>query len=135
GGAAIVLALRDGLAARRVVLLAAPADVTRFATAFADHLRIPEPAREAMRRNLERRLEARWDDLHLPAIVRGLRAPALLVHDRGDPDVPYRHAEEIAAAWPGARLLATDGLGHRAILRDGSVVRAAVAFLGEAPVP
>ena len=132
GGAAIVLALRDGLVADRVVLLAAPADVTRFATAFADHLRIPEPAREAMRRNLERRLEARWDDLHIPAIVERLQTPALLVHDRGDSDVPYRHAEEIVSAWPGARLLATDGLGHRAILRDPSVVGSTVAFLAEA---
>jgi pimeloyl-ACP methyl ester carboxylesterase len=131
GGAAIVLALRDGLTAQRVVLLAAPADVSRFATAFADHLRLPEPTREAMRRNLERRLEARWDDLHLPAIVAQLRIPALVVHDRGDPDVPYRHAEEIVRAWPGARLLATDGLGHRAILRDPTVVRAAVAFLAD----
>jgi pimeloyl-ACP methyl ester carboxylesterase len=134
GGAAIVLALRDGVAAERVVLLAAPADVTRFSTAFADHLRIPERARQAMRRNLEHRLEARWDDLHLPAIVRRLRTPALLVHDWGDPDVPYRHAQEIAAAWPGARLLATDGLGHRAILRDPTVIRSTVAFLAGAPV-
>jgi len=135
GAAAIVLALRDGLAAKRVVLIAAPADVTRFSTAFADYLRIPERARQAMRRNLERRLEARWDDLHLPAIVRQLRTPALVVHDRGDPDVPYRHAEEIVAAWPGARLLATGGLGHRAVLRDASVVRSTVRFLAEAPAP
>jgi pimeloyl-ACP methyl ester carboxylesterase len=133
GGAAIVLALRDGLVAVRVVLLAAPADVTRFATAFADHLRLTEATRQAMRRNLERRLQARWDDLRLPAIVRRLRVPALLLHDRGDQDVPYRHAEEIAAAWPGARLLATDDLGHRAILRDASVVRSTVAFLAGAP--
>jgi pimeloyl-ACP methyl ester carboxylesterase len=133
GGAAIVLALRDGLPAKRVVLLAAPADVTRFSTAFADHLRIPERARQAMRRNLERRLNARWDDLHLPAIVARLRTPALVVHDRSDPDVPYRHAEEIVAAWRGARLLATEGLGHRALLRDPAVVASTAAFLAEAP--
>jgi len=133
GGAAIVLALRDGLAAERVVLLGAPADVSRFTTAFADYLRIPERARQAMRRNLERRLEARWDDLHLPAIVARLRTPALVVHDRGDPDVPYRHAEEIVAGWPGARLLATEGLGHRAALRDPAVVASTVAFLSGGP--
>jgi pimeloyl-ACP methyl ester carboxylesterase len=57
---------------------------------------------------------------------------ALLIHDHGDPDVPYRNAEEIAAAWPGARVLATEGLGHRAVLRDPAVVRSAVAFLTRA---
>jgi pimeloyl-ACP methyl ester carboxylesterase len=130
GGAAGVLALRDGLAADRAVLIAAPADVVRFSTAFADHLRIPPVARSAMRRNLERRLNARWDDLHLPTIVRRLRTAALVVHDRHDQDVPFGHAEEIAAAWPGARLHATDGLGHRAVLRDPGVVEATAAFLG-----
>jgi pimeloyl-ACP methyl ester carboxylesterase len=134
GGAATVLALRDGLCAERAVLIAAPADVTRFSTAFADHLRIPQPARVAMRRNLENRLDARWDELHIPTIVRRFRTAALLVHDRADPDVPFRHAEEIAAAWPGARVVATEGLGHRAILRDPTAVRAAARFLSEAPV-
>jgi pimeloyl-ACP methyl ester carboxylesterase len=132
GGAAAVLAIRDGLKLERAVLIASPADVTRFTTAFADHLRIPAGARAAMRRNIELRLNARWDDLHIPTIVRGFRTAALLVHDYGDADVPYRQAEEVAAAWPGARVLATEGLGHRAILRDPLVVQSAAAFLAQA---
>jgi pimeloyl-ACP methyl ester carboxylesterase len=131
GGAAVTLALRDGLAARRVVLLAAPGDVVHFAHAFTRHLRLSARAGRAMRHNLETRLQIRWDELHLPTIARGLRAPVLLVHDREDTDVPYGQAEEIAAAWPGARLMATTGLGHRAILRDPAVVAEVVAFVGE----
>ena len=129
GGAAATLALRDGLGAERVVLLAAPADVTPFTTAFADQLRLPPAVRHAMRRNLELRLDVRLDELHVPTIARSLRASALLVHDREDLDVPYRHAEEIAGAWTGARLVTTAGLGHRAILRDPAVVRQSVEFL------
>lgn len=132
GGAAAALALGDGLAAERVVLLAAPADVVRFSTAFADYLRLPPGARAVMRRNLETRLQMRWDDLHLPTIARTLGARALLVHDREDEEVPFVHAEEIAAAWPGARLVPTAGLGHRGLLRDPDVVRETVAFLREA---
>jgi pimeloyl-ACP methyl ester carboxylesterase len=129
GGAAGVLALRDGLTAERVVLIAAPADVTRFTTAFAHQLRLPPRVSEAMQRNLELRLRARWSELHLPTIARGLRAMALVVHDRDDHDVPFGHAEAIVAAWPGARLLATTGLGHRAVLRDPGVVEATGTFL------
>jgi pimeloyl-ACP methyl ester carboxylesterase len=132
GGAAAILALRDGLRAERIVLLAAPADVTRFSTAFADHLRLPAGTRAVMRRNLETRLQVRWDELHLPTIARSLTAAALLLHDRGDEDVPYVQGEEIAAAWPGARLIATTGLGHRGLLRDRDTVREMVAFLGGA---
>jgi pimeloyl-ACP methyl ester carboxylesterase len=133
GGAAATLALRDGLGAERVVLLAAPADVTRFSTQFADHLRLPTGARTVMRRNLEARLQIRWDELHLPTIARDLSAPALLVHDRADTDVPFADGEQIAAAWPRARIVATDNLGHRGLLRDPAVVRDVVAFLRESP--
>ena len=129
GGAAATLALRDGLQAEGIVLLAAPADVTRFTTAFADYFRLPPGTRAAMRRNLETRLRARWEELHIPTIARSLSVPALLLHDREDLDVPYSHGEEIAGAWQGARLVPTTGLGHRAILRDPAVVAHAVTFL------
>ena len=129
GGAAISLALHGGLAAERAVLIAPPSDVVVFSHAFATHVNLPPRAHAAMRRNLESRLRMRWDDLRIPALARELRAPVLVIHDRDDPDVPFAHAEEIAEAWPEARLVATTGLGHRAILRDPAVVRETVSFL------
>ncbi|MBA2459046.1 MAG: alpha/beta fold hydrolase [Gemmatimonadales bacterium] len=131
GGAAVSLALHDGLAASRVVLLAPPADVVVFSHAFASQVGLPERAHAAMRHNLETRLRMRWEDLHIPTLAPRLRVPALLIHDRDDSDVPYGHAEEITRAWPDARLVATAGLGHRAILRDQAVLRATVEFLRE----
>ncbi|MDQ3209345.1 MAG: lysophospholipase [Gemmatimonadota bacterium] len=131
GGAAVTLAMRNGLQAERAVLLAAPADVVLFSRAFAKHLRIPVRAHNAMRRNLESRLQFRWEELHVPTLARRITAPALIVHDRDDGDVPYAHGEEIAAAWPGAELLTTSGLGHRAVMRDPEVIRKTVAFLSD----
>jgi pimeloyl-ACP methyl ester carboxylesterase len=55
-------------------------------------------------------------------------AGLLVVHDREDREVPIRHADRLAAAWPNARLVATDGLGHRRILRDAAVIAETVAF-------
>ena len=82
-----------------------------------------------MRRNLETRLQIRWDDLHLPTIARTLGAAALLLHDRKDEDVPFAQGEEIAARVAGRAAGATTGLGHRGLLRDPGVVRETVAFL------
>jgi pimeloyl-ACP methyl ester carboxylesterase len=129
GGAAVSLAMRQGLAAKRVVLLAPAADVVLFSHAFADHLRIPSRARAVMRQNLETRLRFRFDELHIPTIAREMKAPALIIHDRDDSDVPFTQGEAIASAWPGAQLVATTGLGHRALLRDPGVIRRAVDFL------
>ena len=85
----------------------------------------------AMRRNLEERLRMRWEDLNIASIARELSIPALVIHDREDEEVSFAHGEEIAHALPHARLVATSGLGHRAILRDPEVVRETVAFLRE----
>ena len=129
GGAAVSLAMHHGLGARRAVLLAPPADVFLFSHAFAEHLRIPPRARSVMRQNLESRLQIRWEELHIPTLARQMTAPALVVHDTLDSDVPFAHGEEIARAWPGAELFTTNGLGHRALLRDREVVRRTVEFL------
>jgi pimeloyl-ACP methyl ester carboxylesterase len=44
----------------------------------------------------------------LPAV----RVPALVIHGKDDPLVPFAAGEDTAAAIPGAELLAIDGMGH-----------------------
>jgi pimeloyl-ACP methyl ester carboxylesterase len=126
-----VLALVDGLVADRVVLLAPPADVRIFSDIFAETLAVPRRVQETMHRNLENRLRMTWDDLDIPTLARQLDPAALVIHDRGDVDVPFADGERIVQAWRGARLVATTGLGHRAILRDAEVVRRTVEFMAE----
>jgi hypothetical protein len=53
----------------------------------------------------------------------------LVVHDRDDGEVAWRDGAAIAAAWPGARLVTSAGLGHRRVLRDPTIQREASAFL------
>jgi pimeloyl-ACP methyl ester carboxylesterase len=129
GGAAVSLALHQGLRSERAVLLAPPADVFLFTDAFAEHLKIPIPARRVMQQNLETRLQITWKELHIPTLARSMGTAALIIHDVEDPDVPFSHGREIADAWPGAMLFSTTGLGHRAILRNPEVIQRLVLFL------
>jgi pimeloyl-ACP methyl ester carboxylesterase len=41
-----------------------------------------------------------------------VRAPTLVMHGTDDPILPYPHGEALAAAIPGAQLMALDGVGH-----------------------
>ncbi len=63
------------------------------------------------------------------------RRPSLLVvHDESDETVRWQDGAAIAAAWPGSRLVTTQGLGHRGVTSDARVVREAVAFVrGDGP--
>lgn len=134
GGAATVFALSHGLPAARAVTIAAPADVTRWVTRFREVFRLSDRVFGHMRRNMERRIKVRWDDLDLSAAARRVTVPGLVIHDEGDPDVPLDDAAALVAAWPGAVLHRTTGLGHRAVLRDDAVIARVLAFLGEPAV-
>jgi pimeloyl-ACP methyl ester carboxylesterase len=42
-----------------------------------------------------------------------VKAPTLVLHGTEDPLFPYPHAEALAAAIPGARLIPLEGMGHQ----------------------
>ncbi|MGH7788749.1 MAG: alpha/beta fold hydrolase [Candidatus Binatia bacterium] len=44
--------------------------------------------------------------------LRQLRLPALVIHGRQDPLVPFAAGEDTAASIPGAEMVAIDGMGH-----------------------
>jgi hypothetical protein len=129
GAASLAFALSRGLALDAVALVAPPRSPTRPFEAMCAGLGLGERARERARRLVEDRVGIRMAELDLVAAAPALSTPALLAHDRADTEVPWRDGAAIAAAWPGARLLATEGLGHRRILRDPAVVAETVAFV------
>ncbi len=129
GGAAAVLALGDGLRAERAALISAPSNVEVFSHRFARFFGLPARVRELMQRNLEHRFQMAWADVHSDRIARRLAQPALILHDRDDTDVPVADAYAITAAWPGARLVVTKGLGHRGVLRSSEVAHHLLEFL------
>ena len=130
GGAATAVALADGLAAQRAVLIAPAAHPDYFVRAFGAIVGLPDALRERLLARLRAQFGGLWAQVQVPERVRILRVPALILHDREDGDVPFDHAEEIAAAWPGARLEAVDGLGHRRILKDAEIVARVAEFVG-----
>ncbi len=129
GGAAVVLALRDGLSAERAVLISAPSNIEVFSHRFAGFFGLPGRVRDIMQTNLERRFQMTWADVHTNRIAASLPQPALIVHDKDDTDVPFADARAIAGTWPGARLVITQGLGHRGVLRSSEVVHYLLEFL------
>ena len=68
------------------------------------------------------------DRLSVDELASTRDAGLLVIHDRGDREVPVRHGDRLAASWPNAHLVLTDELGHRRILRDDTVIAQAVEF-------
>lgn len=133
GGGSAALAVLDGLAAGRLVLIAPMPDPNEFMRGFAAMAGFGDRIRAGLGRRLERRTGrpmSDFDAVGRAAAARDVALPPLLViHDRQDRQIPFSQGKAIAAAWPGAELLSTRGLGHNRILRDPQVVRSAVDFV------
>ncbi|HEX7182343.1 MAG TPA: alpha/beta hydrolase [Thermoanaerobaculia bacterium] len=129
GTVAAVHALSRGLAADRLVCVAPGVDLEGYAGEFARLFGLSAGAHRGLKRRIERRVGVSFGDLDPRRAAAGLRIPLLVIHDRADREAPFAGGEALARAWPGARFLATEGLGHTRILWDESVVAAATEFL------
>jgi pimeloyl-ACP methyl ester carboxylesterase len=131
GTVSAIHALSRGLVADRLVSVAPGVDLEGYAREFARLFGLSAAVSRSMRQRIERRLGVSWEELDPRRAAAHLRIPLLVVHDRADREAPFAGGEALARAW-GGRLIATEGLGHTRILRDGSVVAQATKFLCDA---
>jgi len=131
GGAAAALALANRkLGLEKAVLVSPPADMVGYSRRFARWHWMPEAVRRAMQAAIEERYGVLWESLDVKRLDKKKKTSALVIHDRDDRVVPWTQGAQVASHWPGARLLSTDGLGHRRILEDEFVTLAAAEFIG-----
>ena len=131
GGPVVSLALRRGLAVRRVVLLSPAAEPGAWLRAWIGHFARDAARAQRMIQRVEGWVGEPMSELHVVAHATGRREPLLVVHDRDDAEVPWQSGAAIAGVWPGAVLHSTAGQGHRTLLRDPSVLQAVTAFLSQ----
>ncbi len=136
GSAAVASVLRRSLTRKhidvptpRVVLIAPPASLIRYSHFFARTLGIPERIRRAMQWRFEQRYGVSWEEFELPQSVCNNTAQALFIHDVDDHETRFEGGHVLANTWPDARFQATQGLGHRRILRDRTVINSVVDFM------
>jgi pimeloyl-ACP methyl ester carboxylesterase len=129
GCAAATLALRDGLSVHRLVYLAPPLNPVDYTARFGDALGLDDATLRGMQQRIEERFARKWSDYSLAESARTMNTPLLVIHDRDDRDTFWTEGAALAEAWPGARLLTTEGLGHRRILRDATVVAEVAQFI------
>ncbi|MBF9224246.1 alpha/beta fold hydrolase [Hymenobacter ruricola] len=129
--AGLPVRLPGGAPLPRLVLLSVPEGPRAVAARFADFLHLPGAFVTQFAQYVEQATGRPVGSF--AAAVSGPATGAqqvLVLHDEDDEIIPFAEGRQVAAAWPGAVLHATKGLGHNRILRDAAVVQAAVAFIG-----
>ncbi|OOG41826.1 alpha/beta hydrolase [Polaromonas sp. A23] len=123
-------ALSRGLPVDKLVLLAPPASPYEYTRLFAHVFGLREATRAAMQQRIEAREGILMPQFEPAAVGPRIHQPTLVVHDRRDSINRFADGVAYSQAIAGARLLATDELGHRRILKDEGVLREIAAFVG-----
>ena len=129
GGAAITIALGDGLTLDRAVLLGSPADLVEVRDRYLHWMGCGPRTKVCFHFEMLRRLglDQRARSLRDIAVTQTL--PVLVVHDPDDREVPVVDGRSNAAAYPNGRILEPSAGGHRKMLKDAAVVAAVVEFV------
>ena len=129
GANAAAFATARGLAVQRLVLMAPPASPREFTRYFAQVFGLSEATRAGMQKRIESREGILMQQLEPAFVGPRIHVPTLVVHDRQDSINQFADGQAFAHAIRGAELHATEGLGHRKILKD-PVVLGRVALFG-----
>ncbi|MDR2454081.1 MAG: alpha/beta hydrolase [Bifidobacteriaceae bacterium] len=120
--------LNGKLAVERLTLVSPSPDMVKVAQTFARNLGFGKRAHRLLVEEMSQRAQGSLGDFDIAAMgATGLLPDALVIHDAADRESPYQVAQAIAASWPAARLVTTQGLGHHRILIDPAVVAQAAA--------
>jgi len=130
GASAAAHAASRGLPLERLVLLAPPASPRAYTRYFAQVFGLREGTRAALQARIEQREGVLMQQFEPRAVGPRIAAATLVVHDRGDRINGFADGEAFARSIAGARLLATEGLGHRKLLKDPGVLEELVQFAG-----
>jgi pimeloyl-ACP methyl ester carboxylesterase len=131
GGAAVLysMALQPRLPLRRAVILSTYANMIDLFEDQAAYMHMPRRTLNALYREIEKQYDVTVSDYNGLVCAPSVTAETLVVHDRADEVVAFANGEMLAGLIPGARLFATEKLGHHLVLRSREVIAEAVAFL------
>lgn len=134
GAGAVAYALTQGLEVERAALIAGPSSfglVVRGAAAMAGLG--PRATRQVLRA-MENRTGIAPDALDVARLAASVDIPVLVVHDREDAFVDFRHARRFVKYVPDVRLIETQGLGHWKVLTDAATVARIAGFVAHRAV-
>ena len=129
GSPATAWAMRQGLQADRLAFIAPPADLDEYVDYFCDLLGFSNEVRRQMIDRMEQSFDLCWNEVRVATLQPQDQVELLVIHDHKDQDSAFTNGQSVADAWPGSRLHATSGLGHRRILRNQDVVSEVVEFI------
>ncbi|WP_158961354.1 alpha/beta fold hydrolase [Myroides fluvii] len=122
GGMTTMNALRDGLQAKKAIIIGSGDIVQDVIEDFVKQLQLKPRIAEIIKMRFEKQFNRTMDSYCVHKAAEQIAIPLLIIHDEDDIDVPIKAAYEIKKHAPNSQLMITSGLGHRKVLGDKKVI-------------
>lgn len=135
GSPATLYAFRHGMRVKCSVHIAGPSSLDRVLQRLAYATGIDAQGEAQLRAMFEKHIGGPVSQMDLEELAPFLTHSGLILHDPADREIPYEESERLRDAWPSARLVPVQGVGHRRIILQKEVVDAAVEHFVTAVPP
>lgn len=122
GGMTTINALRDGLKAKKAIIIGSGDVVEDVIEDFVKQIQLKPAIAQLIKTRFEKQFNRTMDSYCVHQAAEYLTIPLLIIHDEDDVDVPIKAAYQIKKHAPNSQLMVTTGLGHRKILGDKKVI-------------
>lgn len=131
GGMSVLNAIKKGLNVKKAIIIGSGDVVEDILDEFVFKLGLKPEISIRLRDYFENKYKVKMDDFSAYRAAKELVIPTLVIHDKNDPEVPVKAGIHIHEHLKNGSLFLTEGLGHRKILGNHSVIKKIIEFIQE----
>jgi pimeloyl-ACP methyl ester carboxylesterase len=129
GGMSILNAIKQNLVVKKAVTIGSGDVIQDIIDDFVKKLQLKSEYGLYLKQYFETKFGGKMDDYSAYKAAQMVQIPVLVIHDQNDEDVSVNSAYHIDKHLAHSELLITEGLGHRKILGDPSVINTILKFI------
>ncbi|WP_125723671.1 alpha/beta hydrolase [Flavobacterium ustbae] len=129
GGMSVLNAIKDGLKVEKAVIIGSGDIVQDILDEFTFKLGLKKEISNHLRDLFENKYQVKMDDFSAYRAAQKVKIPVLVMHDKDDPEVPVKAGVHIHENLENGTIYLTEGLGHRKILGNHSVIKKILEFI------
>ena len=129
GGMSVLNAIKKGLKVNHAVVIGSGDIIEDIMDDFVAKLELKPSVSTRMRLYFEKKYKGDMNSYSAYLAAKETTIPVLVIHDNNDPEVPVAAAIHIHKYLKNGELFLTDGLGHRKILGNPTVIEKIIQFI------
>ena len=131
GGMSVLNAIKQNLQVKKAVIIGSGDIIQDIIDDFICKLQLKPEYGIKLRNHFEAKFGGKMDDYSAYKAAEKTEIPVLVIHDKDDDDVSVKAAYNIQKHLKQSEIMITEGLGHRKILGDETVIQKIREFISK----